>query len=821
MKATVLLAFLAAVLALTVPAATRADTSQGCGADECVGSTPVVPSLDPEWSANFVPPVLPRARRATACLPTDIVFYAATDWVRIAQKMAANMSPCANYYVSIPPIATDKTKPRGPLQAPMIRALGTNFHAVNEVNVTASTSWSAWVADGNGTWYQAGVEARHRMESTTSGGFDVAAGDIWAVNEFTSAVRGGTGTARQNMRDFVHGLYDGDSGTPVKGLVWISNMGQGTTFFDTYRANLKNWLADEAFWADMSQYVRFVSQEVYGRIASWAVPGTTPQDRLVPTADYLEHYGNFANAGSYVVGDTASYLTGADAPIGNAAWSSSTYEWPSPRVDYTLAAAYTAAQVYAFRHEQDGRARQAFGFAWTPTNPAPALPTAEFNAAAASIADQIAAAIRASDAPSTDPGLAACGTDLSWCTGDLAGAAFNTGWLIFHDWTQPTAQGSTGVVQQNASGQLPLAATDPDPGQQLTFSIVTGPVHGNVTTDGSASATYTPQPGYAGPDSFTFRANDGWLNSNVATVTLKVNAPPVVDAGADAAAPWGVPVTLSGTATDPDGDSNALIARWDFGDGTTGATLLATHAYAEPGTYTAELTVTDADNGVAKDTATATIGLRTSSLAMKSKPALDVSAAVVAAHLGDVVDVATARPQGHAVTFAVGGATCTASTNAVGDASCTLPAAALALGPATLTMRFAGDSLYSASSATAPVIVYGTPAGGLFVVGDQSATGAVTFWSPSWWLLNKLSSGPAPASFKGFATPRSGGGWTASLGFGNAPASVPEWMGVLVANHVQQNRSLISVFASGMVVVHVGTYDPEWIGGGTVVATIG
>ena len=55
MRATALLAFVAAVLALAVPAASRADDQPGCGADECIGSTPVVPSLDPEWSANFVP----------------------------------------------------------------------------------------------------------------------------------------------------------------------------------------------------------------------------------------------------------------------------------------------------------------------------------------------------------------------------------------------------------------------------------------------------------------------------------------------------------------------------------------------------------------------------------------------------------------------------------------------------------------------------------------------------------------------------------------------------------------------------------------------
>src|SRR4051794_1174189 len=465
MRIIAFLAIPAAVLALVVPAAARANDNTPCGADECIGSMPVMPSLDPQWSANFVPPPQPRIRAAaaTACIPTDVVFYAPNDWVRIAQKMRANMSTCANYYVSIPPIAADKTKPRGPVQPTLIRALGSNFHAVNDVNVTDATSWANWVASGKGTWYQAGVEARRRMEDPAQGNFDVAAGDIWAVNELTTAVRGNIGASRQNMRDFVHGLYDGADGIPVKGLVWISNFGQGTTFFDTYRANVRTWLQDRAFWADLALYVRFVSQEVYGRVASWGVPGTSPQDRLVPTADYLEHFAHFAASSASDLGDTASYVAGGDAPVGNAAWSSGTFEWPTPPVDYTVAAAYTAAQVYAFRHDQDARPTQAFGFVWNPTNPG--LTTNDFNTKSGFIADRIAAAIHASDAPSTEPGLAACGPGLTWCTGDVAGALFNTAWRMFDDWTQPTALSTNAVVQENAAGQVALSATDPDVGQ--------------------------------------------------------------------------------------------------------------------------------------------------------------------------------------------------------------------------------------------------------------------------------------------------------------------------------------------------------------------
>jgi hypothetical protein len=75
--------------------------------------------------------------------------------------------------------------------------------------------WRPWVAaDSTRTGFDAGVEARRRMAAA---GFDVDAGDIWAVNEFSSAVRTNTGAARQNMRDLVRGLYTGDGTTPVQG----------------------------------------------------------------------------------------------------------------------------------------------------------------------------------------------------------------------------------------------------------------------------------------------------------------------------------------------------------------------------------------------------------------------------------------------------------------------------------------------------------------------------------------------------------------------------------------------------------------------------
>ena len=51
---------------------------------------------------------------------------------------------------------------------------------------------------------------------------------------------------------------------------------------------------------------------------------------------------------------------------------------------------------------------------------------------------------------------------------------------------------------------------------------VATPAHGTVTLNADGSFTYTPAANYNGADSFTYTANDGTADSNVATVTITV-----------------------------------------------------------------------------------------------------------------------------------------------------------------------------------------------------------------------------------------------------------------------------------------------------------
>src|SRR5262249_39835036 len=95
--------------------------------------------------------------------------------------------------------------------------------------------------------------------------------------------------------------------------------------------------------------------------------------------------------------------------------------------------------------------------------------------------------------------------------------------------------------------------TDVDVGDTLTAVLVSGPSHAaSFTLNGDGSFSYTPTPS-ATSDSFTYKANDGQADSNVATVTISINAPPVANAqSVTTSEDTPKTITLSGTDADDD-----------------------------------------------------------------------------------------------------------------------------------------------------------------------------------------------------------------------------------------------------------------------------
>jgi hypothetical protein len=89
--------------------------------------------------------------------------------------------------------------------------------------------------------------------------------------------------------------------------------------------------------------------------------------------------------------------------------------------------------------------------------------------------------------------------------------------------TAPVATNVTDSTNEDTAKAITLTATDVD-NNTLSYSIVSGPSHGTLGLVSGNQVTYTPGADYNGTDSFTFKANDGTVDGNTATVNLTVNA---------------------------------------------------------------------------------------------------------------------------------------------------------------------------------------------------------------------------------------------------------------------------------------------------------
>jgi hypothetical protein len=88
----------------------------------------------------------------------------------------------------------------------------------------------------------------------------------------------------------------------------------------------------------------------------------------------------------------------------------------------------------------------------------------------------------------------------------------------------PVVSGARKIVAPDSSLTWSIFYSHADSSQTLTPSIVDAPSHGTADAPSFYSLRYTPTPGYHGPDSFTFKMNDGEGDSNIGLVRILVRA---------------------------------------------------------------------------------------------------------------------------------------------------------------------------------------------------------------------------------------------------------------------------------------------------------
>ena len=297
------------------------------------------------------------------------------------------------------------------------------------------------------------------------------------------------------------------------------------------------------------------------------------------------------------------------------------------------------------------------------------------------------------------------------------------------------------LPEAGAPVTLTATASDPD-GDALSYSwSLTGP--GTLTAAGT-TATYSNDDGPASAV-VTVTVSDGFEAASDQQTVLTYNVAPQADAGPDQSEYWGLPVSFMGSATDPSmADTMAgLNGQWTFGDMSSAMGDAVTHAYADPGSYTATYTATDKDGGTNADMAQVTIMKRPTTLAYSGDTVADFGPATLAADLGDAI--VPGPLGGRTVTFTINGSTLTATTDAAGHAATSAPFGLLP-GTYPVDVAYGGDSHYDASSAQATLTVRNTAGkitagtmrfanngrGGFNVMSDGSAvTGELQFQDDS------------------------------------------------------------------------------------------
>ena len=184
----------------------------------------------------------------------------------------------------------------------------------------------------------------------------------------------------------------------------------------------------------------------------------------------------------------------------------------------------------------------------------------------------------------------------------------------------PVASSQVVGTAEDTAKAIVLSATDVD-SPSLTYIVVSAPGHGTLT-GALPNVIYTPAPDYYGPDGFTFKANDGSLDSNIATVGITVspvNDPPTISNIPDVTVNCGkstgplsftigdetpASVVATGSSSNTTLVPNANIV---FGGSGANRTVTVTPSGSKSGTATITVKVTDSGGLTATDTFVVTV----------------------------------------------------------------------------------------------------------------------------------------------------------------------------------------------------------------------
>lgn len=403
----------------------------------------------------------------------EVFFWTAVNWLRVARNLAANPAPCTEYYISIHPLAPATGFRR--FQAAQIRAFGPQFHALADVHL-GDRGWVEWVRENRHrfgsdeeTWYEAGVEVRRRMAHPQVN-YDIESGDTWLLNDFNTGTRRDGGSYRgldleqwnrKNMRALIRGLYEGPADGSLGKTAGIAQVAiqfthQNIPFVQEYKEDWKDWLEDDAFWADVEKYVRWIGKEVYSDTRLWGPPDSPLAKRAHHLQQYQFHVAELAEHAPPSADRARRYLRNAFLPLTNGTWMA---RGPDPftplfccghgqtlrDVDHFLH--YVTEELYAIRRYAGRRPNRApqgrLGFTWQPTNNL-RLPNAAFLAGQDAIVTRIAAAL-VDGYGYGGTARAMCeppGTDENWCDRGREGSTFTEQWKIFRYWDEEDEPGA-------------------------------------------------------------------------------------------------------------------------------------------------------------------------------------------------------------------------------------------------------------------------------------------------------------------------------------------------------------------------------------------